>query len=97
MQRRDGSLDQLPTLILLFFALFPIRFKFGDGRAFVLVNCLGIGLQDVRAGVTHDLSGEDWRDRSKQLKSGTNGSTGPRCNCLRNIVESKIFRMNQES
>ena len=34
---------------------------------------------------------------SKRLKSGMNESTAPRCNCLRNIVESKIFRTNQES
>jgi hypothetical protein len=33
--------------------------------------------------------------RSETLKLDTNGSIPRRCNCLRNIVESKIFRTGQ--
>jgi len=51
--------------------------------------------------IEKSLSGKSSKNvvvlRSKQLKSGMNGSTAPRCNRLRNIVESKIFRTNQES
>ena len=35
--------------------------------------------------------------RSKQFTSDTNGSSPLRCNCLRNIVASEVFRTSQQS